>query len=437
MKLLASHVVMIIAGIFLARETRGGGTAEATVTAGSKQTPTTNSSLTDRPRAKWRSREYAQAWSAVRTARLTKPERIAVQRDLLKNWAEIDLHAAIEAALAESWVAEYKQMGSSAMLVPGGPLLDAMSESLAEDPDASWEMIHGEGFELAIGMLVSVWIDAVGKSDPFYLAGKLEMFEPYVRQRALTTCSNSVHQRPGYEVYDEFLKILTHYPAEIMSAEDLFHAATPRFFPEGATERLKALVLNTDPVDERMFRLHALNLGKQISGKSVGEIEAELAGLPAAAIGDVLFAAVTDDGNYSFPKPEKTMALIDFMIEGEAWGTVARGEVAQQIDRMASTDAQKVAVWAISLPIRRETGRLFESSVGPYIRNNLETAPDWIGQIPPGEWRDRAYVQYSQATMGFHDDTTKWEWAMARVSDPVLKAEAESRRAAWEKLKKN
>lgn len=62
------------------------------------------------------------------------------------------MHAAIKAALEESWIFEPKETG------------------------ASWAVIKEGNFGAAAGMLRAVWFEAVAKDDPFYFAGKLEMF---------------------------------------------------------------------------------------------------------------------------------------------------------------------------------------------------------------------------------------------------------------------
>ena len=67
----------------------------------------------------------------MRNLKHTTRERVRLQRDLLESWAEVDLAAAIEAALGEAWDRDGGDFD------PSGPLLDVFSAGAGEE-SAGW-----------------------------------------------------------------------------------------------------------------------------------------------------------------------------------------------------------------------------------------------------------------------------------------------------------
>jgi hypothetical protein len=94
--------------------------------------------------------------------------------------------------------------------------------------------------------------------------------------------------------------------------------------------------------------------------------------------------------------------------------------------------AKEVAEWATELPVRKETTELFHRSVDTYLQTNLESAREWLATIPPGEWRDRAYAEYSQQALWSHQNTDASRWALDQIASTTFKREAEGWRSQWE-----
>jgi hypothetical protein len=87
----------------------------------------------------------------------------------------------------------------------------------------------------------------------------------------------------------------------------------------------------------------------------------------------------------------------------------------------------------MTLPVRQETLDLFKRAVGFFVAGNLDASGRWLGDLPDGVWRDRAYAVYSQAALHLHNNPKASRWALNRIGDRDFKNEAEDWRAQWER----
>ncbi len=426
--LVASHLAVIVSGVVLARQLGTSSAKPADHRSSARHSTSVNRGRTetpaDRPLGQWRTREYAAAWNAVRLGTLTTKERIKLQRELLAKWAEVDLQAAIKAALGESWIPEAGYPGS--YVDPAGPLLGALSGYFVGNPDASWELIHAGEFGMANGVLRQLWMRAVGEKDSRRLTGMISGLSWRDRDQAIRSCGVALMNQRANITYPEFLRILTAFPEEMVSAEQIFRYGTSGIVSPASREKEKDAILKAPAGDERMLRVNAMIYGRQLFKQSADEISREIMDLPRTASEEVLCSAL----RFSKIDPVRTTGIIDLLIGLEAWNKMAQPEVVAPLQRFStSEDMAKVAAWATGLPVREETEDLFDRSIEPYLKNNPDTAPDWISQIPPGVWRDRAYAQFSLTALSGQNDAEKSQWAVEQISDPRVKDEAETRRS--------
>lgn len=427
--LVTSHLAVAGIGFLLARPGEAGKTAvaESDQTSNTMSAPaargtndTRQRSGAFKPSLSWRGGEFARAWKAVRTAKLSTAERIHVQRELLKQWAEIDLTAAIEAALGEAWDAD-----GAGYYDPTGPLLSALSDALAKDPAQGWDMIRGRQFGVATGMLRHVWIRAVGAKDPLFLASKLGELSWRDREGAIHACRSEL--RAGSETAEKLFALLARLPEEVVSAEVLL-SFSERGDMQTTPEALKEEILSLGQQDQRMAKVRAIQWGRLLSSQTPAEIEAQVAALPEALRDEVVWAAVGVSQS-----PESTLGLLTLLADQGAWEKLEQREAASRLQHIArSGAAKKVADWATELPVRKETTELFHRSVDHYLSTNMEESREWLADLPAGVWRDRAYAEYSQQALNAHNNPEASRWALDQIGDPTFKGEAESWRSQWE-----
>lgn len=369
----------------------------------------------------WRGGEFARAWKALRTAKLTTGERVSMQRELLKQWAALDLEAAIEAALGEAW-----DQDNGEYYDPTGHLLGVFGDEFAKDPTGTWEMLRGRQFDVATGMLRHVWIGVVGRKDPVFLASKLGELSWRDRDKAINACRTGF--KPGTESAEKLFETLARLPEEVVSADDLVNFASQGPW-QAPPDELKQEILRLGPDDQRMAKVLSIQWGRMLSSQSVTEIEAQLADLPEALRSEVAWAAFN-----SAESAESTLGLATMLADQGAWQKLEQRETTSLIQHIARNGAaQEVADWATTLPVRKETIELFHRSVDRYLNQNMEGAREWLAGIPPGVWRDRAYAEYSQQALNSHNNPEASRWALDQIGDTSFKREAESWRSQWEK----
>lgn len=426
----ASHLVVILAGVLLARQAGGLGTSRSpsqdskTVAANSGMTEreTQRTARTFRPSKEWHGSEYARAWKALPLAKLTTGDRVKAQRDLLKRWAEKDLSSAIEAALGEAWDNDEDYVTGN------GPLLDVFSEAFAMDPQQAWDLIASKQFGVASGMLRHIWMNAVGRKDPLFLAARIGDLSWRDRQDGLNACDMGLENKPTGAMRDAIFKILARLPEDVVTTEQLLSfAPTEGTGSDPAAMMEELLGLGTG--DERLAKVKAMLLGAALASKSPEEIAAEIQGLPKAIGEEALWAAFKGERN-----AEGVLGTMDLLIGRDAWAKLEQPDTVQQLRRISRNGgAEAVADWAVSLPVRKETTELFHRSVETYLRDNMEDARDWMTAIPPGVWRDRAFAEYSQQALNGHNDPAASRWALDQIGDPAFRKTAGSWRSSWEK----
>jgi hypothetical protein len=420
--LVASHLLLLAAGGMFAWQstTRSGFFQQETAAKSGK--PVRPPGTAYRPAKQWTGSEYARAWKALRSGIYTTKERVRLQRDLLERWAEVDLAAAIEAALGEAW-----DRDGGSEFDPSGPLLDVFAEALAKNPQEGWDMIRGRQFGVGTGMLRRVWMEAVGMRDPLFLATRIAELSWRDRPLAIEICHSAVQSGAGGVTEAELFKLLSKLPPEMVGAEQLMEFTS---LPAGAVDltTMKQEIVRLGD-DDRMAKVKAMLLGKALADQPVGAVAGEIDELPQAVREEVVWAAFKDADT-----PENVLGLADLLVDEEAWGKLEMRETVQQLQKIArSGAAREVADWAMTLPVRRETTELFHRSVEIFLAGNLEAAHRWLDALPDGVWRDRAYAEFSQAALNVHNNSRASRWALNRIGDKDFKNEAEDWRSQWEK----
>lgn len=429
--IVASHLLVIFAGVMLARQEAGAAarvadSPESKAKAEQSEMAVSTaqrSARTYRPSKEWHGSEFARAWKAMPGAKLSTGDRINAQRELLKKWAEVDLTAAIEAALDEAWDSD-----GGGYYDPSGPLLDVFSTAFAKNPQEGWDLLVGKQFGVATGMLRNVWIKAVGDKDTQFLAKHIGEISWRDRQLALNVCKNAVSASMHGGLGDALFKILARMPEEVVTTDQLVVFAT---LPDGRVadpDTMKEDILRLGNSDERMAKVKAVVFGQAISIHSPEEIAIEIQGMSKAVAEEVLWAAFKGGTG-----AESVLGTMNLLIDQGAWAKVEKADTSQLLQILSRNgNSEVVADWATSMPVRKETTELFHRSVDTYLRDHMDSSREWISGISDKTWRDRAYAEYSQQALNAHNDPAASRWALDQIGDPDFKAEATSWRSKWE-----
>lgn len=415
--LVASHLLLLAAGGVIAwRSTTRAGflQQESSAKLGKSGRPSGTAK-------QWPGSEYARAWKALRNGIYTTKERVRLQRDLLERWAEVDLAAAIDAALGEAW-----DRDGGSEFDPCGPLLDVFSEALAKNPQEGWDMIRGRQFGVGTGMLRRVWMEAVGMRDPLFLANRVAELSWRDRPLAIDICHSAAQSGAGGVKQADLFGIFAALPPELVSAEQLMEFTALQEPVDLAAMKQEIVRLGDD---DRMVRVKANLLGKALAGNSPDEIADEIGDLPQGVREEALWAAFKEAD-----KPQNVLGLADRLIDEEAWAKMEQQEAVRKLQKTARDGAaREVADWAMTLPVRKETMELFKSSVEIFLADNLESSGRWLDAQLDGVWRDRAYAEFSQVALNVHNNSRASRWALNRIGDKDFKNEAEDWRSQWEK----
>ncbi len=130
---------------------------------------------------------YAAAWESLKDGKLPRQERIDLQHLLLREWALVDLAAAIRAVAADPIKHDDDPFDSSA--------IDYLWQGIAAQPDVAWDIIQSRELGMRTPRLRNGWIQAVGRKDPVELIGKLPQLPQEDRFKAMRAAVVGSHHR--------------------------------------------------------------------------------------------------------------------------------------------------------------------------------------------------------------------------------------------------
>lgn len=373
-----------------------------------------------RPLKSWRASEYQKAWMAVRTAQLSTADRIAAQLSLLEAWADVDLAAALEAALAETWDRDLD--GS---YFNNGALLDVFGQSFASHPEEAWELIKSGQFGVGTGMLRSIWIENVGATKPLLIAGMLNELSWRDRSNAISSIESGMYRNSKQR--DQIIAELAKYPKDIVATDQLLDFLQVGKIYNKAQE-LREATANLPP---RIAEAMALQFGNRLY-KSENFLT-EVSQLPenmqiAALTGAMDYSNLVDSAHFT--------EVLDMMVNAEAWTELDQFNLPSRMKQSAERgDPALIADWVTKLPVREEFTEAIHRGVEKYVRDNMEESRAWLAQIEEPVWRDRAYAEYSQQALHAKGDAEASRWALDQIQDANFKKEAEAWRSNWEKRK--
>jgi len=216
---------------------------------------------------------HAEAWKLLLLASVPGEEKTGLELNLLREWSEEDLEAALGAALDEG------------RLAGDNRLLGAFEERMRSDPEQFWPWVRDGHFESRSRELEDKWIGEVATHQTEVLLRHLPDFGMKARVRAIIACVSSVDsQSPDFE---RMLDRVTALPDTRENEQVWQQAGLSLPLMTSKPERaisLKAVVDEFLSLSGRPGRQQLLmwNLQRMAGSESKEEHEAQLARLPTA-----------------------------------------------------------------------------------------------------------------------------------------------------------
>lgn len=213
---IASHFAAVGIGVaialFMARSGESVSAAESnsesrTVAKTSMKVPRERRPGDSSAATKIRSEDFHRAWDAVPTTGHTLEERISLQSGLLERWAEVDLEAALDAAMAEAWDNDLGWVQWSSF---EHPLVNSFDKVFADRPLDAWERITSGKYGVGTQLLRRGWLSAVSAKNGPLVISMLGEVPPSLRAYAINSCMNEARTDP--ENRQAILSGLASYP---------------------------------------------------------------------------------------------------------------------------------------------------------------------------------------------------------------------------------
>jgi hypothetical protein len=365
--------------------------------------------------------EYQSAWDSLAARRLPANERYHIQIELLRRWAEVDLQAALHAALAEAWDDQISWNDGI-----NGLLKEGFSQVFLDRSDDVWKMIRDEKFGILGGALVrDAWVAALGAKNPELMLSYLPEMDGLVFRNALTTLSNQIESPvQAKHLWDELTK-KKNWPPD---ARELLEQVGINFAHYSSAQELAERThIATGPL--AAVACNALAAKLCLWDAKTLDLQAEVQKVPEELRGQFAYQILKLSGD----KAAVSDAL-NQLVESEQWDLLGKPEAGGKVKWLANMiEPAELAEWSANLPERKETSELFHRGIETYIQKDPTSAWAWIGEFEDGMWRDHAYAEYSQQCLRRFKDPAKSREALDQIQDPEFKKTAESWRSSWAK----
>ncbi|WP_367872761.1 hypothetical protein [Luteolibacter sp. Populi] len=355
-----------------------------------------------------RSDAFREAWELLAARDEPMAVRLANQRKLLAEWAEVDLAGAMDAAMAEAWDQEDGGNGDPA------PLTEAFQKAFMENPLAAWKLIQSGRYGVGAQLLRREWVNSVCIKDGLLVISMLDELPMSLRQEAIGSAAVMAGRSPGK--LDEILaKMATFPPGE---ATDQWIAWAAQSIPDGGDPtELRGQWAGAAPGPARNVAM--LTWGASLRMADQDALAEEWAGIPDVERGDAAKAVLNQlnaDSRGLLPALNLAMAA------GE-WDYLAK-RAAELLGVRDGLGEQGLEEWVLTLPERPEAEPLFRAAMEQYMGSNPQRAREWIAGMPSDDWHtQQALAEYARRALG-QGSGREATWALEQIKDPALKAKA-------------
>jgi hypothetical protein len=217
---------------------------------------------------------YADAWELLKDGTLSRQERRSTESNLLKEWAKVDLPAALEAAIRAASEGHWMDPDAYFVLSP----LDACTEGIERQGDLVWDLIASREYGLHTRQLRKKWIHVFAEERPLEVLRRLPEMPPDVRAGAVLEAVATTHRlgqpAPGKEEVVAAVLAFRGTPDE---------AAVMQGYAGGiasVTESSELSALLLDPPDPAMREIYLMAYAMEIRMGSSASRQVGLGMLP-------------------------------------------------------------------------------------------------------------------------------------------------------------
>lgn len=366
-----------------------------------------------------RAAAYRKAWAALRKEPLNAAARMAAQRALLAEWAEVDLEGAIDAFLGEAWDP----------VIAGryylGPMSDAFAKVFTEHPLASWKLLSGENMKMARQLLGETWIGANAQKEPGLVASMLGEMPGNLQSSALERLFEN-GEMPAADLKALLGKIGT--------------AGTPEQVEKWMLESCQHVVLEQGDAAALSGKWAEMPAGGErtqvmaawattVGRESLENFEAEWAKVPeedkAQAARMLLSRADTES--------PALMQVIERAIEAGQWSALGAPGISDKMRGYQGASVDERAEWALTLPEKDELIGIFNLSVSEKLLANPDEGRKWLESLPEGSWqRERGFVEMMLGSLWVRGDMGAAQRAIDGITDEKARQNAETARYDWQ-----
>lgn len=364
-----------------------------------------------------RSAAFRAAWAALAKEPLSMTDRFAAQKRLLSEWAEIDLHGAIQAYLGEAWDGRAPDSYSR------NPLSSAFMKVFDQHPEQSWAVLTRD--KMALNLLGETWLGSCVASAPALVISVLGEMSPRLQADAVSRIFDPGSELPA-DKREAMLAKLTASgtPAQVEKwLADVYRRTRETGDPSALAAKWNALPVG----GERTLQMAAW--ASSMHAADAAKFSAEWEKVPAKDRGQAARMLLAQVDNES---PALTYA-IDRAVETEQWDAF-KDDVAGKL-RGFKTDRQALAEWALKLPPREEIRAVYNLAISEKLLADPVGGRAWLEQLPAGDWhRESGFIEMTLGSLWARGDINAANRAIDAITDPRAREEALKCRYDWQLL---
>lgn len=365
------------------------------------------------------SKDYRAAWEAIAFRDVTIQERVDLQRELLRQWAEVDLEAALKAALSCAWDGDGGMGGID-------QLLDSFEDAFAARPLEAWDLLLSGRPGLGTSIIKARWAAVVARREPMLVLSHLNDLPARSHGSTLKTITAAVAGNP--ELRDEFFDRCCTLP-QTRQFSTWMSEIVRTLGPSGTPSEIGRKLAEATTDQQRTRYIHEFGISLKSADPST--IVAEWNQLPAGLRGRA------SNSLYLHADPTSDIpALTGLLIQANEWKSLAEqsGKISEHGYKTGKVEP--LANWTATLPDRPESRLLLSRSLEPFIVNHPTDAKQWIDRLPGGDWRrDEALAEFSRHSLWRMNDRDNSTWAIDHISNPQIRESVINVRAAWARQK--